>query len=275
MKLIKNIALKIINNFLRVQINLLKHNGVSIEDYPDKKWKLVPFPSQKGDIYNADNLATVNRHDFTNCMLFANARKSAEKRWGTPGNVRDISWRLHVLLWAFGNANKEVSQGEIAIELGTGKGYMAAAICEYFNSNIDKKMMPLYLFDVFSKNLELANGESIKSPAQFAYTDQYSEVVEYFKDSEFVKVVRGLIPEVLTTVDKRKIGFLHLDLNNAESEKLALEYLAAKFIKGAIILLDDYGGPFGEAQAIAHKNFATVHGRSILELPTGQGLIIW
>jgi len=274
MKLLRNIVLRVLS-IMCGRMKIIKHNGVSIEDYPDKNWTLVPFPSQKGSIYSADNLATVNRHDFANCALFANAKEAAEKRWGTPGTVRDISWRLHVLLWAFGMANKRNWNGEIAIELGTGKGYMAAGICNYYNSSEDKKKIPLFLFDVFSKDLELVNGESVESPAQFAYTDQYSEVVEYFKDYEFVEIIQGLIPEVLIKLENRKICFLHLDLNNAESEKLALEYLAPKFIDGTIILLDDYGGPFGESQAIVHRNFATAYGRNILELPTGQGLIIW
>ena len=46
------------------KLKVLNHNGVNIDEYPDDTWKLVPFPSQKGSVYNADNLATTNRHSF-------------------------------------------------------------------------------------------------------------------------------------------------------------------------------------------------------------------
>ena len=63
-------------------INILKHNGVNILDYPDKSWSLVPFPGQKGEVFNADNCATVNRHVFINDPKFLAAKHAAESRWG-------------------------------------------------------------------------------------------------------------------------------------------------------------------------------------------------
>jgi hypothetical protein len=53
---------------------------------------------------------------------------------------------------------------------------------------------------------------------------------------------------------------MHLDLDNIESEKLALDYLATNFMKLAVILLYEYVGPFGEAQVIAYKNITKVYG---------------
>ncbi len=84
-------------------IKILKHNGVNLLEYPEKSWSFVPFPDQKGDVFNADNLATVNRHNFLRCPKFMAAKYAAESRWG-GGNVRDISWRLHIMLWASGRA---------------------------------------------------------------------------------------------------------------------------------------------------------------------------
>ena len=50
--------------FRLVLFHFKNHNGVSLFNYPEKKWNLVPFPLQKGDVFSADNLATVNRHEF-------------------------------------------------------------------------------------------------------------------------------------------------------------------------------------------------------------------
>jgi hypothetical protein len=68
-------------------INILKHNGVNILNYPEKSWSLVPFPNQKGDVFNADNLATVNRHTFVSDPKFLAAKYAGESRWGGAMSV--------------------------------------------------------------------------------------------------------------------------------------------------------------------------------------------
>jgi len=45
--------------------------------------------------------------------------------------------------------------------------------------------------------------------------------------------------------------------------------------KGCIILFDDFGGPGGDLQAEVHEKFAKNDGKNLLQLPTGQALIIW
>ena len=84
------------NNF-----KIHKHNGIEIRDYPENNWNLIPYPKQKGKIYNSDNLTTTNRHLIFNESSFLNAKVSAESRWkiNKDDHVRNISWRLHVYLF--------------------------------------------------------------------------------------------------------------------------------------------------------------------------------
>jgi hypothetical protein len=257
--------------FINEKIRILKHNGIKILDYPEESWSLVPFPAQKGDVFNADNLATVNRHKFTSDEKFKEAKFAGESRWsGVP--IRDISWRLNVILWATGKALKNTNNGEIFIECGTGKGYMAAAIAKYHNFKL--KSPDFYLIDTYLKNFNISEHNSL-SPADFAYTDNVDEVKDYFKTYSSIKVVKGLIPEILNQLPKRNIALLHVDLNNAKAEKAALHFLKEYFISGTILVFDDYGGPGGEDQAIEHERFAKENEKDLLILPTGQSIIIW
>ncbi len=260
-------------DLMRSLIIIKKHNSVSIFDYPEKNWNLVPFPFQKGDVFNADNLATVNRHEFLINEKFIMARNAAESRWGTE-QVRDISWRLHVMLWAFGLALKKSKiNNVIFVECGTGRGYMAAGIAEFHN--LDEKTPSFYLIDTFTSHLVLSSGNSIASPAHFAYSDGDDEVKEYFSRYSNIKIIKGLIPDALQQLPNLPIGFLHIDLNNADAENAALNYLADRLISGSILIFDDYGGPGGNDQAIIHEIFADNHNKELLVLPTGQAVIIW
>jgi O-methyltransferase len=253
-------------------IKIQKHNGANILDYPEKSWSLVPFPRQKGDVFNADNLATVNRHVFLTDPKFLAAKYAAERRWGW-GDVRDISWRLNTILWASGRALKIANDEAIFIECGTGQGYMAAAICEYHDF---KSHSPtFYLIDNYSAELITIGGTATPSPASFAYSDNVTEVKEYFKSYPSIKVIKGLIPVVLEQLPEKPIAFLHIDLNNAPAENAALQKLKSRLIPGAIIVFDDYGGFGGADQAIVHEGFATENGKDLLIMPTGQALIVW
>jgi O-methyltransferase len=253
------------------KLNIDRHNGNSIFEYPESDWQMIPFPKQKGCVFNADNLATVNRHEFIRDPRFVQARKVGEGRWEPALKKRDISWRLHTMLWAVDAAIKAF-EGEdaIMVECGTGRGYMAAAIAEYYDFN--ETSLPFYLIDTFLPYL--AEGDQQSSPASFAYADGEVEVVNYFKRHPNVRILKGKVPEVLTKLPDKKIAFLHMDLNSAQPEKGALEYLKDHLAKGSVVVFDDYGGPGGQSQAVVHERFAKDCNRELLILPTGQALLL-
>jgi O-methyltransferase len=82
------------------------------------------------------------------------------------------------------------------------------------------------------------------------------------------------VPDSLANAAPNKIAFLHLDLNNADAEVGALEVLFDRMVPGAIMVLDDYGWLAYEAQKIAEDDWLGKRGYRVLELPTGQGLLI-
>ena len=248
------------------------HNGNSIFEYPEKNWYLVPFPKQKGSLFNADNLATVNRHEFLNDQRFKLALQAAEIRWGKPGEVRDISWRLHTIIWASKLAlNNFKLNDAIFLECGTGKGYMAAGICMYHDFNEENPNF--YLADTFISHLERSEGNS--SPAEFAYSDGDIEVRNYFSKYKNVNILKGRVPEILQELPNKPIIFLHLDLNDETAEYDALKFLKDRFVKGSIIIFDDYGGFGGHDQAVVHEKFSKDMNIPLLVLPTGQAILIF
>ena len=68
--------------------------------------------------------------------------------------------------------------------------------------------------------------------------------------------------------------FLHLDLNAGEAEIKALDTLFDRVNEGGIILLDDYGRLEHNQLFSNHNDWFANKGYRILELPTGQGMVI-
>tara|TARA_R110000787_G_scaffold107589_9_gene215612 strand:+ start:212 stop:463 length:252 start_codon:yes stop_codon:yes gene_type:complete len=82
------------------------------------------------------------------------------------------------------------------------------------------------------------------------------------------------VPDILEGNTPGRIAFLHIDMNNAVAEIAALEALFDRVSPGGSIVLDDYGWLDYIRQKQAHDAFFAARGYQVLELPTGQGLVI-
>lgn len=123
---------------------LLAHNGENVKNYNARSWYLAPFPADKGVPYVADNLATANNSSFRFDPEFISALTSAKSRWG-GGTQRDISWRLHVAIFAARLGLATAGRGDCVLELGTGRGFMAAGIMESLGpTSLSDRGMPFF-----------------------------------------------------------------------------------------------------------------------------------
>lgn len=103
----------------------------------------------------------------------------------------------------------------------------------------------------------------------------YEKILERFSDYPQVKLIKGLLPKSFEGNTPEKISYLHIDLNNVETELAVLEALFEKVSSGGVIILDDYewAGVY-RPQKIGESNwFDKLHYR-VFPLPTGQGLVL-
>ncbi|MDH4331031.1 MAG: TylF/MycF family methyltransferase [Desulfobulbaceae bacterium] len=103
----------------------------------------------------------------------------------------------------------------------------------------------------------------------------YDKVKKRFAFAKNVRLVKGYIPDSFALGCPEKIAFMHIDMNNAEAEKAALEHRWSRVMPGGMVILDDYGWVFyGKQKEAEDILFSNNHNHLVLELPTGQGMVI-
>lgn len=182
---------------------------------------------------------------------------------------RSLLWRLHVLCWCAMNALK--LDGDF-VECGVYRGFCTAVAAKY----LDFASLPRqwHLYDTFSGIPADQLDPGQRNPESFQDPTLYDSVVRRFAAYPNVFVHRGRVPEVLRDGAPQRIAFLHLDMNSAAAEVGALEILYERLAPGACVLLDDYGWYPYRAQKAAEDPFFEARGCRVLELPTGQGLVV-
>jgi len=192
-----------------------------------------------------------------------------------PGS---IAWRLHTLVWAAKSAAK--LPGDF-VECGVFKGDMSWVITQMLDfGSLDKTF---YLYDTFagfsekySSPDDFPDAPNFYTYANIVYSDAnlYPDVKKRFSDLANVKVVQGVVPDILAEICPVQIAFLHVDLNSPAAELAALEALFDRVVSGGYVVFDDYGWFAARKQKDAIDGFFTPRGYHVLELPTGQGLVI-
>ena len=182
-------------------------------------------------------------------------------------------FRIHQLIWA---ASVALDIDGDWVELGTGKGMSMSSVLKYHQEPWNKGSKKLWLVDTFSPyQVDPRTGIQNKSKITHKwYCDDIGKVKEHFKEFNNVQFLQGLVPGCLDQLKVDKISFLHIDLNSAQPEVEAFSFLWDRLVKGAIVVLDDYGGASRKDQHNAMNNFALTHSFEILCMTGGQGLII-
>ncbi len=212
-------------------------------------------------VFTGDNIFTFGRN-----LSFLDDEKfmAAFSKHVETDAEKAIIWRINILCWA---ARQSLRIEGDFVECACYKGISARIICDYVElGKSDKKY---YLYDLFEHSSEMSHHSMPEHSV-----DLYTQVAKRFADLQQVHVTQGAIPEILHQVSPDKIAFLHLDLNNTSAELGALELLFDRVSTGGIIILDDYGWLAYRAQKEAEDPFFEKRGYRVLELPTGQGLLI-
>jgi O-methyltransferase len=215
----------------------------------------------RDDVFIGDHLITIARN-----VGFATDPEFLEAFHPEATTIPNLSliWRLHTLCWA---ARHTASLEGDFVECGVYEGFSSAVVARYLKfASLDKRF---WLYDLFDHREETSGS---LMPAHGS--GLYQRVVRRFEAYPNVRVVKGFIPRVFQHDAPERIAWLHVDLNDAEAETSALEVLFDRVTPGGMVIFDDYGWKDFGAQKIAADAFASQRGYSILEMPTGQGLLV-
>ena len=215
-----------------------------------------------GPIFVCDNIITWDRNlSFLREEFFIKYIHNNE----IHNDIRSCVWRLYILAYFAGLAAR--LEGDY-LEVGVLDGNTVQQLIAKLDFELLNKKY--YLYDLFDWK------DSYKHDAhnQLKDTKLYEKVCKKFKKYNFVKVIKGNVLDTLKDNLPEKIAFAHIDLNHPEPEKLAFELILPKLSENGVIIFDDYGWWSYSAQKNALDPIAKTHNLDILELPTGQGLLI-
>lgn len=228
------------------------------------------------DIYNdyempnfvSDNLIALNRS-----LSFVHDKKFFDTVKDMAADETDFAklWRLHTYCWAGRSA---LSVPGDFVECGVYKGLYSSVLVRYLSfAECQRKM---YLYDTFEGLPEMQSNERERELTNryYDWDGTHDNVLALFADFPNVHVVKGAIPEILQEQAPERIALLHLDMNAAAAETAALDMLFDRVSDGGIILMDDFGRCDLPGLCGALYNWMLTHGYTVLELPTGQGMVI-
>lgn len=226
-------------------------------------------------VYDQDGLVSVHNHDFMDDPAF---RAAYERGCRVAGDYH-WHWRIHLALWSAATAQH--LDGDF-VECGVNRGFLCSAVMQYLNWNTTNRTF--FLLDTFdgidvtqitdqNERLDAAarNEEHFRSGFYVRGADSVRASVAEWHN---VRIIVGAVPGTLSQIDSPQIAWLHLDMNCAEPERAALEFLWDRLVPGALVLLDDYAYRGFAAQKRSMDEFAVSRGVAIASLPTGQGLLV-
>ena len=208
----------------------------------------------------ADNLFTFEKTiSFLTDLAFMEPFNAAEPE----RQDRAIIWRKYILYWATRRAM--TIPGDL-VETGCYRGFTADFLTRAFDLPAAGKQF--WNYDMF----ETPEGVLHAMPEHSA--SLHEKVVARFADRPYVRVVKGFLPQSLALGCPERISLLHIDLNSKDAELGVLDALFDKVSPGGAIVLDDFGWSAYYEQHAAHKAWFAEKNLMVLDLPTGQGLVI-
>lgn len=217
--------------------------------------------SQVG-IFTGDQLFTYNKN-----LSFLDDEKfmSAFTKHATTDVEKSVIWRIATVCWAANNGMR--LDGDL-VEIACYKGTTARVVCDYveFEKQLNKKY---FLYDLFEHDNSMPHFSMPEHSKQL-----YRQVQQRFSEFSNVCITQGKVPESLSIAAPEKIAFMHLDINSADAEIGVLEVLFDRMVPGAVLILDDYGWAYYRDQKLAEDPWLEKRGYKVLELPTGQGMVI-
>ncbi|MFU0507849.1 TylF/MycF/NovP-related O-methyltransferase [Pseudaminobacter sp. NGMCC 1.201702] len=180
------------------------------------------------------------------------------------------NWKSFERRWNLGEFLKLLSHipGQLA-ECGVFRGGNAYQLCQFAQAHGRE----VHLFDSYE-------GLSAPNEADGAYWKKgdlsFSEELVHRNLSEFdcFKTYKGWIPDAFPQVENQIYSFVHVDVDLEQPTYDSIAFFYNRLSKGGIILLDDHGYDTCPGARKAALNFMVDKPEPVLDLSSGQGLII-
>lgn len=176
--------------------------------------------------------------------------------------LRARLWRLHTLCWAAHTCTR--LEGDF-VDFGTYDGRSMDVVMRFLPGYGRGRRW--WLFDLFDNPPDEARKRDHGPELRDA-------VASHFSDRPWVRVVGGALPGTFLDDGPERIAFMHLDLNDADAERACVVETFDRIVPGGMLVLDDFGSQrYAESHRV-HREFFDAREIAVLELPTGQGLIV-
>ena len=212
-------------------------------------------------IFTGDNLFTYGR---TLSFLDDTDMMAAFEKSALTDTERSLIWRFHTACWGARNGLR--LEGDF-VDCACGLGSVSRMIADTLKLATTSKALKLY------DNFEFPVHNTVQDK-NYSVEELFDYVTNRFADLPQVQVNRGLDAASLEKTLPEKISFLHLDQSMAELPAESLALLFERLVSGAVVVFNEYGWLGYEDLRQRMLPFFTERGYHILELPTGQGLLI-
>jgi len=212
-----------------------------------------------------DGIVTVNHLPWkTDTTLFNAFNKSFENIPLKYESLRSIYFRAHIVSFCANSVSKV--PGDF-VELGTWYGVLAKTICNQATLVSGRNF---YLVDPFGEpGFKMTGRYKLGS-----YQEDIFDIVKLrFRNDNSVKLIRGVVPEILNSIPSSKVALLLIDMNSGEPELKALEFFWSKIPTGGVVYFDDYAQNFPELRHNIDVFFQD-KSEKLLVFPTGQAIVI-
>lgn len=239
-----------------------KHHGRFFAGFESMMGALENPEEMKFSAFASDSMVVWNRClSFLRDPFFRNIADDPNNDTKDRGTI----WRTYLLEYF-----AQVASGHPGdfLEVGCYQGHTASVLCQRVDfAKLGKRY---HLFDLFEWN----EGDPHLDLPALLEPGLYERVKARFADKPFVSIHRGPVPDTFPGNLPDQIAFAHIDMNNATAEAAAVEAIYPRLPKGGTIVFDDYGWWMLSDQKQAVDRVLANTQDCVLELPTGQGLLI-
>jgi len=188
--------------------------------------------------------------------------------------VNELMWRHYILHWTTLFAqNYTRSTIKNFIECGVADGMSIYYSLSALKGEKNKKF---YLYDSWSgMNKKQLLKDEYKNINKYNYLNlnQTKNNLRNFKN--FIVFNKGIIDRNFNKfTNPKKVSWVSIDLNSASPTLHCLNFFYKRIEKNGIIIFDDYGSPGYILTRKAVDNFFKYKKENILQLPTGQAIVV-